>query len=161
MLPHDFPKWQTVYDYYRQWNRSGLWDKILCALNKTYRLKKSRNASPSYAILDIQSVKTRYCGEERGYDGGEKVKGRKRQITVDVLGCLLHVYSHAANLSDTKVACSIVDYLIDKYPSLEAFSGDGGFRGAVVNYVQEVLGKSFDIAIGIKGVGKFIPVPIR
>jgi putative transposase len=93
--------------------------------------------------------------------GEKKIKGRKRQITVDVLGCLLHVYTHAANLSDTKVACSIVDYLIDKYPSLEAFSGDGGFRGAVVNYVQEILGKSFDIAIGIKGVGKFIPVPIR
>jgi putative transposase len=78
MLPHDFPKWQTVYDYYRQWNRSGLWDKVLCALNKAYRLKKSRNASPSYAILDTQSVKTRYCGEERGYDGGKKDKGSQK-----------------------------------------------------------------------------------
>ncbi len=72
MLPNDFPKWQTVYDYYRQWNRSGLWERILDALNKSYRLQEGRRATPSYAILDTQSVKTRYAGEERGFDGGKK-----------------------------------------------------------------------------------------
>lgn len=74
MMPNDFPKWPTVYDYYRQWNRSGLWEKVLDALNKAYRIQQGRKPTPSYAILDTQSVKTRYKGEERGYDGGKKGK---------------------------------------------------------------------------------------
>ena len=27
-LPHDFPKWQTVYFYYREWRIHGVWDKV-------------------------------------------------------------------------------------------------------------------------------------
>lgn len=93
--------------------------------------------------------------------GEKKVKGRKRQASVDVLGCLLHIHCHAANRSDTKVARSVVDRLADKYPSLEAFSGDGGFRGVVVEHAQKFLDKSFDIAMGIKGKGEFVPIAIR
>jgi putative transposase len=72
MLPKDLPNWQTVYDYYRQWNLSGLWSEILDHLNERYRLAKGRAATPTYAILDTQSVKTQYHGEERGFDGGKK-----------------------------------------------------------------------------------------
>ncbi len=93
--------------------------------------------------------------------GEKKVKGRKRQVSVDVLGCLHHIYCHAANRSDTKEACSVVDRLVDKHPSLKAFSGDGGFRGAVVDYSVEVLKRPFDISLGIKGEGRFIPIAIR
>jgi putative transposase len=50
---------------------------------------------------------------------------------------------------------------VDKYPSLKAFSGDGGFRGAVVEYAQKLLEKPFDIAMGIKGKGEFVPIAIR
>ncbi len=63
--------------------------------------KKRRKACPSYGIIDSQSAKTQYASEARGIDGGKRVKGRKRHIVVDVLGCLLHVQVHAANLHDT------------------------------------------------------------
>jgi len=92
--------------------------------------KNGRTARPSFGLIDSQSVKTPYDSEERGFDGGKKVKGRKRHIVVDVLGNLLHVQVHAANLHDTVGACEVLRRAAEKYPSLEAFSGDAGYQGA-------------------------------
>jgi len=58
LLPHDFPPYKTVYDYYRQWRRSGLWERINTALRERLRIELGRNAQPSAAIIDSQSVKT-------------------------------------------------------------------------------------------------------
>lgn len=56
-LPHDFPAWQTVYGYYRLWVRLGLWEQINQALVQQVRLHEGRDAQPSLAIIDSQSVK--------------------------------------------------------------------------------------------------------
>ncbi len=56
-LPHDFPAWQTVYGYYRLWVRLGLWEQINHALVQQVRLHEGRDAQPSLAIIDSQSVK--------------------------------------------------------------------------------------------------------
>ena len=72
MLPKDFPPWQTVYDYFKQWCVTGIWEDVLDALNKNGRLKQGRHASPSYGIIDSQSSKTQYNSDERGIDGGKK-----------------------------------------------------------------------------------------
>lgn len=72
MLPNDFPPWQTVYDHYRRWNQNGTWEKVLDFLNGWSRIDQDRRTSPSYAIVDSQSVKTQYASEERGIDGGKK-----------------------------------------------------------------------------------------
>ena len=88
-----------------------------------HRLKEGRAALPSYGIIDAQSVKTQYASEERGIDGGKKVKGHKRHFVVDILGNLLYVRVHAANLSDTKSACEVLEGTASKFPSLTAFSG--------------------------------------
>jgi putative transposase len=86
-------------------------------------------------------VKTQYASEERGIDGGKKVKGHKRHIVVDILGNLLHVKVHAANLNDTKSACEVLEEgVADKYPSLRAFSGDAGYRGTAVDFATNGLG---------------------
>jgi putative transposase len=82
MLPGDFPPWQTVYDHWRQWNRRGAWEGMLDALNEAHRKKNGRRATPSYGIVDSQSVKTAYASEGRGYGGNKKTKGRKRHIVV-------------------------------------------------------------------------------
>ncbi|MEY8234091.1 transposase, partial [Oscillospiraceae bacterium 50-16] len=73
-LPHDFPPYSTVHSFYRRARISGLWDKILEHLVKKTRKNAGRKESPSYAIIDSQSVKTVAASEERGIDGGKKRK---------------------------------------------------------------------------------------
>lgn len=89
--------------------------------------------------------------------GEKKIQGRKRHIGVDVLGCLLHVRCHAANLSDIKEL--VMDRLVDKYPSIGAFAGDGGYRGTAVDYALTQLNKTLDIAVAL--TGKYIPMAMR
>lgn len=112
--------------------------------------KNDRSPCPRYGIIDSQSVKTQYDSEERGIDGGKKVKGRKRHIVVDILGNLLHVQGHAANLHDMVGACEVLRRTAEKHTSLEAFSGDAGYRGTAVRFVDDVLGLTLHISERIK-----------
>ena len=73
-LPHEFPAWQTVYSFFRRAKETGLWDKILQHLVKVTRRRAGRNANPTYAIIDSQSVDTAYKSEQVGFDGGKKTK---------------------------------------------------------------------------------------
>ena len=70
-LPHDFPPYTTVANFYYAAIRSGLWEKIRAALVERVRTQVGRNAGPSYAIIDSQSVKTTSAAEDRGIDGGK------------------------------------------------------------------------------------------
>jgi transposase len=58
LLPHEFPKWPTVYAYFRRWDRDGTWERIAGAVRRRLREALGRQATPSAAILDSQSVKT-------------------------------------------------------------------------------------------------------
>ena len=73
-LPNDFPPYQTVYSFFSRAKKRGLWDKILQYLVKETRKNANRNAGPTYALIDSQSIKTVAASEERGYDGGKKRK---------------------------------------------------------------------------------------
>jgi len=150
MLPKDFPPWQTVYDHFSRWNKRGVWEAALDDLNKRHRQKQQRTSQPSYGIVDSQSVKTQYASDDRGIDGGKKVKGRKRHIVVDILGNLLHVEVHAANIHDTVGACETLYRAAGKHSSLAAFSGDAGYRGTAVRFVDESLGLTLHISEKIR-----------
>ena len=68
------------------------------------------------------------------------MKGRKRPMVVDILGNLQQVQVHAANLHDTLGGCDVLRRTAEKHPSLKAFSGDAGYRGTAVRFVEEQLG---------------------
>ena len=157
MMPTDFPPWKTVYDHFSRWNKRGIWENVLYRLNRIQREKVGRKPTPSYGIIDAQSVKTQYASEERGIDGGKKVKGHKRHIIVDVLGNLLHVSVHAANRSDTKAACNVLERTTEKYPSIKAYSGDAGYRGTVVTYTNDGLNLTLHISKKIKDTWAVLP----
>jgi putative transposase len=101
LLPHDLPKWKTVYHYFRQWRIDGNWERIHEQLRKCVRAIEDRHPSPSAAVLDSQSIKTAtMINNEVGYDCAKQIKGRKRHVLVDTLGLLIVVVVTAANLPE-------------------------------------------------------------
>jgi putative transposase len=72
MMPKDLPPWKTVYTFFRRMCLQGIWEKILDHANRLHRQKVGKNAGPTLAIVDSQSVKTQYDSQNKGVDGGKK-----------------------------------------------------------------------------------------
>ena len=66
MLPHDFPPFNLVHYYFRRWVKDGTWQQLNAMLRSQERIRQGRDAKPSAAILDSQSVKTTEKGARRG-----------------------------------------------------------------------------------------------
>ena len=135
-LPHDFPPYQTVYSFFSRGAKSGLWEKILAHLVEKTRKDAGKSAEPHYALIDSQSVKTVADNEKRGIDGGKKAKGRKRHAVIDTMGNLLGIVVHAANIHDTKSGILAAQKACKKYPSIQAFCADAGYRGTCIDEVK-------------------------
>jgi transposase len=136
LLPHDLPKWKTVYDYFWKWRRAGFWEEINGHLGERVRLAAGRPAQPTAAILDSQTVKTTHPGGPRGYDGGKKVKGRQRHALVDTLGLVLKVFVHEAAPRAPDAAPGLVAWAHKYLPTVRHLWVDMIYRGPFVDWVQ-------------------------
>ncbi|MCP3681758.1 MAG: IS5 family transposase [bacterium] len=144
-LPNDFPSYKTVHDYFMKWKRSGLIEKINHTLAKKIRIRADRESTPSAAIVDSQSVKSTRSSRNNGYDGGKKIKGKKRHLMVDVLGLIIAVNVTAANSDDRLGAFENFISSVDRLPRLELIWADGSYTGPLINFTKKVFNWTIDV----------------
>lgn len=165
LLPHDFPKWKTVYGIFRRWRDDGTWQRIHDSLRDKLRRREGRKTSPSAAIIDSQTVKTTEVGGERGYDAGKKVNGRKRHIVVDTLGLILAVVVHPANVQDYDGAVSvlrILGCLKDRFKRLKVIFADSAYgRNDLPECVKDAFGWLLQTVLRPAKVKGFVVLPKR
>ena len=162
MLPLCFPKWQLVYYYFRRWKNEGLIEEVNEVLRNRIRKKSGRNSSPSLACIDSQSVKTtRLGGVQRGFDGGKRIKGRKRHIITDTMGLLFVVVVHAANIHDSKAAGEVILKLRGRFGRLVKLIADGGYRGGLIEKTKRKLGLILEIVLRKDEASSFSVIPTR
>lgn len=152
LLPHDLPHYKTVYHYFNQWAKEGLFERINFAFVPVVRQMEGRKAEPTAGIIDSQTARTvQVQAGEKGWDGNKKQDGRKRHILVDVLGLLLKVVVQPANLPDHKGAEVVIAKAKQTWQQIVYIWADGIYKTkALTNYLIFFFGIVLSVVKSIK-----------
>ena len=161
-LPHDFPPWKTVYDYYAKWEADGTTRQIHDMLVRKVRERAGRAPEPTAAITGARVVKTSSNAPDSttGYDAGKRTKGRKQHIATDTLGLLLALVITAASVQDTNGGKDVVDRLTAAHPAVTAGWVDGGCKTGFLEHAAKA-GIAFQVVPKEPGLKGFAPLPRR
>ncbi len=102
------------------------------------RRQAGKAPEPTVAILGSQTVKSTETGGDRGWDGGKRIKGRKRHLCTDTLGLPLEVWVTAANVSDGEIGAELPDHVKGRIRTLQKVYVDQAYRGLVEDVGQDI-----------------------
>ena len=162
-MPIDFPPWQSVYYSVATWQASGATAAMHNELREQVRTAAGRHRDPSAAIVDSQSVRAAetVARDQRGYDAGKKINGRKRHIAVDTLGLLLVVLVTAASVQDRDAARALLWRLRSRFRRIRLVWADGGYAGKLVAWARHTLRMTVQIVKRTDKLAGFYVLPRR
>jgi len=138
LLPPCFPPRQTVYGWFAAFRDAGVWEALNHHLVMLDRERAGREASPSAAVIDSQSIKTTEAGGPRGYDAGKKVNGRKRHALVDTDGRPLVLHCHPASVQDRDGAPLLLRASRRRFPFVERAFADAAYAAQRVASATQI-----------------------
>ncbi len=161
-MPRDFPKWRSVYTVFRRWRLAGIWKRMHADLRGPVRKAAGKPPTPTAVVIDSQTAKTTLAGDERGYDAGKKLQGRKRHLAVDTLGLVWAIVVHAASVQDQDGAPPVLRKLQPLCRRLKVVFADAAYgRSGLPTWTRQTFGWILQTVLRPVGVKGFVILPKR
>ena len=136
-----------MYGYFAAWRDDGTLARLHDALRARVRAAAGRDAEPTAAVIDSQSVRAADTvpRASRGWDNAKKVNGRKRHIAVDTTGLLLEVLVTPASVQDRDAARPLLFNLHRARRRIRRAWADGGYAGQLLPWAATWLNLAVEI----------------
>lgn len=156
-LPHDYPHWNTVYQYFGRWEKAGIFEHLNDLLRRCVRENEGRRPEPTAMVIEAQSVKTSASvpAADQDVHVGKKIVGRKRGIVIDTTGLPLTALVTAASVQDSTEGETLINRIVSTHPAIRKDWADRGYREYLVDHAAR-LGIDLEIVRRTPGTRGFV-----